>query len=586
MNRFTGDTHKAGSFFGKVGYGLLFVVVLPLVLIFWSAVLDRSIRWSVPASPLMGFGIGTLGAAILLKGMYDLLAYGHGLPMNAYPPERYVTEGIYAWFSHPIYLGTVILAAGIALAYQSSSGFYITTPLMAFMLVALVLGYERQAMEKHFGAIVQTHHPLFSLSLKEEKQATWIRKFTMILRVFGLWWILGYCIDYARYSAGSTGLFPFSIYDNNMALLWLVPYLYLALRILFANTEKQVFHDSLVASLATGASLYLYLLLLPFGVRINAWPEFLFISLFVTVFASIYPLIWELLRRAAESLANSRHDWLFANGRFRVINHSIYAGLGAALGTGIAAYLVGNNLAVFSVLLFSLVAAAVFAQVCWGSSSLLRPFGYWGAILGAIVGFWLSHLIFGIHLWSLALAGALGAPFVQALGRLRCLVQGCCHGIPIDEPLGIHVWHPQSRVCALSGLRGQSIHITQLYSILFNLLLAPLLWAMWISQAIPASMIVGMYLILTGIERFAEDAYRGEKQTKTVCGLKESQWVATVGLVLGFIAAIIPSDLPTGPLGHADIALGITMIIGGLLAAFAMGMDFPKSSKRFSRLSG
>jgi prolipoprotein diacylglyceryltransferase len=128
--------------------------------------------------------------------------------------------------------------------------------------------------------------------------------------------------------------------------------------------------------------------------------------------------------------------------------------------------------------------------------------------------------------------------------------------------------------------------MTQLYSILFNLMLGPLLWAIWLSRAVPVSLILGLYLILTGIERFAEDGYRGETQTKVVGGLLESQWAALVGLLLGISITLIPSQvaaLAPGPIGPS---LFIAAVLGGLLGAFAMGMDFPKSRRRFSRLSG
>jgi hypothetical protein len=128
--------------------------------------------------------------------------------------------------------------------------------------------------------------------------------------------------------------------------------------------------------------------------------------------------------------------------------------------------------------------------------------------------------------------------------------------------------------------------MTQLYSIVFNLLLGLLLWALWLAESLPVSFIIGLYLILTGIERFAEDGYRGETQTKIIKGLLESQWVAVVGLLLGIGITMIPSAVI--PFAHAPVDLGLvlTAIAGGLFAAFAMGMDFPRSTLRFSQLSG
>jgi prolipoprotein diacylglyceryltransferase len=155
-----------------------------------------------------------------------------------------------------------------------------------------------------------------------------------------------------------------------------------------------------------------------------------------------------------------------------------------------------------------------------------------------------------------------------------------------DKRFGIRVWQPQSRVCLLSGLKGQWILITQLYSIIFNLLFGPLLWALWLSESLPVSFIIGLYLILTGIERFAEDGYRGETQTKVLRGLLESQWVAIAGLLLGIGITMIPSSVAAFTHASIDFDLIFTAIIGGLFSAFALGMDFPKSTARFSRLSG
>jgi protein-S-isoprenylcysteine O-methyltransferase Ste14 len=590
MKKFTGEKDTLSSAIGKSLYGLLFIVILPAILVYWAKTLDRSIHWSVPPQPAVGILVGVLGLGVLLRGMADIFVYGRGLPMNAYPPEKYVTKGVYALFAHPIYIGAVFLAAGNAFIHSSSSGLYIVTPLIALMLTALVIGYEQQAIQQRLGSAMHKHHPLFSLPAYGLQQPTWVKKLAMLTWVFVPWLVIGYLMDYTRCGMTPNGVF-LNLFNalqltNPLDLLWLLPYVYIFIRILFVHTETQLRQTVISGTITTGLSLYLYLVLPPLGASITTSLGFLVISIVTTLLAMNYSFIWSILRHLAEIIANSRRDYLFANGRFRIINHSIYAGLGAAVGVGIVAHLIGNNLAVLLLLLCSVIGAAVFAQVWWGSRSLLRPFGYWGAVLGGMIGAGLVHFAFDIPLAALVLAGVLCAPLVQAIGRLRCLTQGCCHGIPTDEHLGIRVWQPQSRVCTLSGLKDVPLHITQLYSILFNLLLAPLLWAMWSTKTIPASIIIGMYLVLTAIERFAEDAYRGETQTKTIHGLKESQWVAIVGLLAGLIITMIPSGVPASATGEINLAFGWTIIIGGFISALAMGMDFPQSTRRFSRLSG
>ncbi len=109
---------------------------------------------------------------------------------------------------------------------------------------------------------------------------------------------------------------------------------------------------------------------------------------------------------------------------------------------------------------------------------------------------------------------------------------------------------------------------------------------MWLARVFPATLIVGAYFLLTGIERFAEDAYRGETQTRTIAGLKEPQWIALGSVAGGMALTVVPSPvLPPLPL-PAGWTLVATAITGGLLTAFAMSVDFPRAHARFSRLSG
>jgi prolipoprotein diacylglyceryltransferase len=232
------------------------------------------------------------------------------------------------------------------------------------------------------------------------------------------------------------------------------------------------------------------------------------------------------------------------------------------------------------------VFTAVFAQVLWGSSVLARPYGYWGAVLGGGVGILVVSFVFGIPFVTIALAAVLCAPFAQAIGSLRCFVQGCCHGIVTTRDFGIRIWQSQSRVVAISGLKGQYILNTQLYSLLFNIPLGLLLWGLWLSQSVSSSGMIGLYFILTGVERFTEDAYRGEIQTRFRKGLRENQWIALGAVLIGIGLTLLPTSLPGNPLGTLNFAFFATVVVGGLLTAFAMSMDFPKSALRFSRLSG
>jgi len=286
-----------------------------------------------------------------------------------------------------------------------------------------------------------------------------------------------------------------------------------------------------------------------------------------------------------ESLANSWTAWRL--GSARVINHACFAGLAGGVGVFLAVLLAGREqLAAAAVLgLAGIAGAAVVGQLMVGSSrGLSRPFGYFGGLLGMLVA-GLVMLPFDAAMGRVLAAFAFAGPWIQALGRLRCLVQGCCHGAPVAaaDP-GIVITNQHSRV-ALAGLQGTRIYPTQLYSILGNLAIAAVLVGLWSWRA-RLTLVGGLYLTLAGLVRFIEEGYRGEPLTKVIAGLHSYQWFA-VGMVLtGLLVMMLPA--PAAPrINVANLvpALGMGAVFF-VVCGCALGVDFPDSRRRFSRLSG
>ena len=292
---------------------------------------------------------------------------------------------------------------------------------------------------------------------------------------------------------------------------------------------------------------------------------------------------WEFLRRSAERIANSWKEWRL--GPLRVINHGIYAGIGSMIAVVIVGLLVGaeHAAAFLFVACSALVVSALWAQVVEGSPSLLRPYGYYGGMLGVIAGSLLARPLFGTDPWLLLAAFSVGGPWVQSFGRVRCLVQGCCHGSPAPPRLGIVYRHPRSRVTRLSALGGVPVHPTPLYSILWNVVIATVLTRLWFAHA-PLAMIGALYLILTGLGRFVEEAYRGEPQTRLIGGLRLYQWIGVATVAGGAVVTCIPSAPAPGALDFAWLTIGAGLLFG-LATWFSMGVDFPESNRRFARLA-
>ena len=171
---------------------------------------------------------------------------------------------------------------------------------------------------------------------------------------------------------------------------------------------------------------------------------------------------------------------------------------------------------------------------------------------------------------------------MQAIGRLRCLVNGCCHGRPAADVVGIRISHPRSRVAFLADLADVPIHATQLYSILGNVVLGLLLMRLWISGC-PLSLVCGIYAIGNGVSRFIEEGYRGEPQTPNILGLRLYQWLALSTVVIGAIITILSSP-PPPPLRLSLIDVTLALAVA-CFASGALGVDFPESNRPLARLT-
>jgi hypothetical protein len=296
-----------------------------------------------------------------------------------------------------------------------------------------------------------------------------------------------------------------------------------------------------------------------------------------------YDVMWARLRAGVEWLANSWREWRL--GSVRIISHGIWSAAAALVGLPIAGAAAGRDLfaAVMLVALCAITGAGLWAQALEGSSKLLRPFGWYGGVLGGVLGA-LAAGFLGAPVMRLLAAFFIAAPWIQSLGRLRCLVQGCCHGAPAPPQVGIRYHHRRSRVSQLANLAGTPLHPTPLYSIGANLLVGVVLLRLR-TLAAPDSMLVGVYLMVGGLARFVEEEFRGEPQTAIVGGLRIYQWLAVVSAVAGIVLSALPAA--PGPSGFAppDLLLVLAALGMALLSGFVMGVDFPASNRRFSRLA-
>jgi protein-S-isoprenylcysteine O-methyltransferase Ste14 len=618
----------------KILYGATFGVVLPVLLVWWAVAAQHNVRLPEYGSEFTGYAIAAGGLWLMLTAMRELWRLGGGLPMNAFPPKKLVRRGTFHWLPHPIYTGFTAICLGTAMVAKSPAGLWLVTPTVALGCAALVIGYELPDLQQRFG---ETLRVLPANDDSPPSNRDRLRYFLVVM----IPWILLYEFTVKMRVPGhpfrlefENGLpiFPWTalVYQSCYVTATLAPWsartrrdlrqlsisVWVAMAVVFpiywlmpSSAPRRAMADEgwLAHTLAWERNTYppaaafpsFHVLWAIFVGRLYR-PRWLGVAYAVVVSVScittgmhyipdllasvvMSPLflrpqrVWTALLRGAEALANSWREWRL--GPVRIINHGFYAGAGALVHVAIVAAALGpgNEWKAAATSAAGLVGAAVWAQWVEGSTLLRRPFGFYGGLIGVA-----AACLFFEQRWLLLAAHCLAAPWLQAIGRLRCLVNGCCHGALSPRAEGIRVTHERSRVTRLARLAGKCIYPTQLYSILGNVFVGLVVLRLW-TAGCPVSLICGVYAIGNGLARFVEEAYRGEPQTLVIWGLRLYQWIAVACVMAGIVLTTMGA--PLAPRLIFTVPGGLWALVFGAICAGALGVDFPETDRPLARLT-
>jgi len=126
--------------------GLLFIY-LPGRLLTWSGV----VRPEPNGAPqIAGMIVSSIGTVIALWCIFTFVFVGKGTPAPFDPPRRLVIRGPYRFVRNPMYIGAVLVLAGLAIFYQSIS---VAIYAGLFLLAAhiFVVAYEEPTLRRTFG---------------------------------------------------------------------------------------------------------------------------------------------------------------------------------------------------------------------------------------------------------------------------------------------------------------------------------------------------------------------------------------------------------------------------------------------------
>jgi phosphatidylglycerol:prolipoprotein diacylglycerol transferase len=159
--------------------------------------------------------------------------------------------------------------------------------------------------------------------------------------------------------------------------------------------------------------------------------------------------------------------------------------------------------------------------------SLVRAGGvFYGGLIAAFLTAVALVRRYRLPLWPTADAFAPGIALGHIIGRLGCLLAGCCYGRPSDVPWAITFTDPIAAANVGTPLQ-VPLHPTQIYDAAAEaLILAILLFSEKRGRPF-AGRTFWLYMLLYAISRFVIEIYRGDERGM-IFGISTSQFVALV----------------------------------------------------------
>ena len=166
--------------------------------------------------------------------------------------------------------------------------------------------------------------------------------------------------------------------------------------------------------------------------------------------------------------------------------------------------------------------------------SLVRAGGvFYGGLLAALgVGLLLVRR-YTLDAWTVADLTAPGIALGHVIGRLGCLLAGCCYGRPTDVPWAITFTNPAAATNVGTPLN-TPLHPTQLYDAGAELLIMILLLVTERRGRPFAGRTFWLYMLLYAISRYIIEIYRGDERGM-VAGMATSQFVSILIVPLSVI---------------------------------------------------
>jgi phosphatidylglycerol---prolipoprotein diacylglyceryl transferase len=179
-----------------------------------------------------------------------------------------------------------------------------------------------------------------------------------------------------------------------------------------------------------------------------------------------------------------------------------------------------------------------------GLLDLVRSGGvFYGGLIAAVTVALIYLRRHGLPLWTTTDVFAPGIALGHVVGRMGCLLAGCCFGKPASVPWAITFHDPAAFQNAGTPL-DIPLHPTQLYEAGAEALILVLLLAFERKGRPFPGRTFWSYMLLYGVSRFVIEFYRGDPRGTVFEALSTSQFVSVILVPLSILMLFLLSRRP------------------------------------------
>jgi phosphatidylglycerol:prolipoprotein diacylglycerol transferase len=172
---------------------------------------------------------------------------------------------------------------------------------------------------------------------------------------------------------------------------------------------------------------------------------------------------------------------------------------------------------------------------------LLRSGGvFYGGLIAAVTVALAYIWRHRMPMWTTTDVFAPGIALGHVVGRLGCLLAGCCFGRPTSVPWAISFHDPNAFATSGTPL-GVSLHPTQLYEAGAEALILVFLLAFERRGRPFPGRTFWSYMLLYGVSRFIIEFYRGDPRGTVFDALSTSQFVSVILVPLSVVMLVLLS---------------------------------------------